>query len=52
MMKRNPFTTSLRNDLQKEMENLAIELDLKANDLMEAGNKLILEQHGKTPTDK
>jgi hypothetical protein len=51
-MKRNPFTTSLREDLQEEIKQLAIDLDLKVNDLMEAGIKFILEQHGKMPTDK
>jgi hypothetical protein len=51
-MKSNPVTTSLRQDLQDEMKKLAIDFNLKANDLMAAGITLIFEQHGKAPTDK
>jgi hypothetical protein len=51
-MKRKPFTTSLREDYVKKIKKLAIDLDLKTNDLIEEGMKLVLEKHGKEASDK
>ena len=49
VMERKPFTTSLRVDYVKEIKKLAIDLDLKANDLIEEGMKLIFEKYKKKP---
>ena len=46
-MKRKPFTNSLREDVVKEIKKLAIDLDLKTNELIEEGMLLVLEKHGK-----
>lgn len=49
-MERKPFTTSLRVDLVKEIKKLAIDLDLKANDLIEEGIEIILKKYKNKPT--
>ena len=50
-IKRRPFTTSLREDILKEIKKFAIDLDCKANDLLEEGMAAMLEKYKEKPTE-
>jgi hypothetical protein len=44
-MPRKHFTTSLDEDLLKEIKKLAVDLDCSVNDLLEEGIKYLLKKY-------
>ena len=48
-MSRKHFTTSIEENLIKELKKLAIDLDCAVNDLLEKAIEQILFKHGKAP---
>ncbi len=51
-MERKNINTTLNVDLYKKIKTLAIQLDVKANDLMEEGMEYILEKYKNTQKDE
>jgi len=45
-MARKAVNTTLDENLYKEIKRLALEMNLKANDLIEEGMRLVLKKHG------
>jgi len=43
-MARKAFNTTIDEDLLKELKFLALEKDMKVNDLIEAGIRMVLEK--------
>ena len=50
-MARKNMTTSIENDLQKEIKKLAIDLERPFNDLIEEALKDILKKYEKQPKE-